>query len=468
MTMLVMGTVIGSGIFVVPRDVADLVHTPSFVLGAWFLGGLVALAGSLTYAELTRRQPHVGGQYVFLREAYHPALAFLYGWSLLWVVQSGGMASVAVVFARYFLNLIQLFGESLQRQGGFEPLAGSLMALAHGQGAGAVVTTIAIGTLTLINCTGVRAAGTTQNIFMTLKVLAILMLIVFGLLVADAPSSVLHDVATADEVEASAASGGQWQAWGAFGAAMVLVFFAYGGWHTSTFIAGEVSDPQRTLPWGLVLGVSGVTVLYLAVNLVCLRVLGVDNLAKAENPASDVMRHALGEPGAVLISMGIAISALGFLSQATLTSPRVYYAMAMDGLFFRSVAWVHPRARVPALAILLQGLFAIVIAVSGTFHQILNYVMSVELIFLSLTALSLFAIRRRDATAGGKPVRGWGHPLTTLLFVGVNVAVLASLFYKYTVNALIGIGIACAGVPVYYFWRCWYGSQPVSAGAARR
>ena len=392
MTLLVMGTVIGSGIFVVPHDVAGLVHTYPLVLGAWVLGGLVALAGSLSYAELVRRRPHVGGQYAFLREAYNPAIAFVYGWSLLWVIQSGGMASVAVIFARYFLELLALL---------------NLPALdfTSAPAAQAVVTSLAIGILTLINCTGVRAASTTQNIFMTLKILAIVMLVVCGLIFAE--SAGMGFSASRTEAKEAASATSSWQLASDFGAALVMVFFAYGGWHTATFMAAEVNEPRRTMSRGLILGVGGVIVLYLAVNFVCLQVLGIDNLADSEHPASDVMYRALGRPGAVLISIGIAISALGFLSQATLTSPRVYYAMARDGLFFKGVAWIHPRTRVPVVAILLQGLFAMVIAVSGTFEQILNYVMSVELLFLSLTALSLFIIRRRDATVDGGTGGRW-------------------------------------------------------------
>jgi APA family basic amino acid/polyamine antiporter len=235
---------------------------------------------------------------------------------------------------------------------------------------------------------------------------------------------------------------------------MVAVLFAYGGFHTTTFVAGEVLDPRRNLPRALVLGVSGVIALYLAVNFVCVRVLGPQQLAKTDHPAADVMKLALGEPGAAIMSVGIAISALGFLSQAMLTSPRVYYAMARDRLFFQSIAWVHPRTRVPIVAILLQGLFAIVIALSGTFGQILNYVMSVELVFFCLTALGLFVIRRRDAAKADFVDSSMpGHPATTLLFVGVNLSVLLALFWKSPLNSGIGIGIALAGVPVYFFWR---------------
>jgi APA family basic amino acid/polyamine antiporter len=444
MTLLVMGTVIGTGIFVVPHNVAGLVHTSPLVLGAWALGGLVALAGSLSYAELVRRRPHVGGQYAFLREAYHPTVSFVYGWSLLWVIQSGGMASVAVIFARYFLELLALL----------QLPALDFTAAPTAQG---VATSLAIGLLTLINCAGVRAASTTQNIFMTLKILAILLLVVCGLIYAESVGMGLSGSRTNTR---AASATGIWQQTSDFGAALVMVFFAYGGWHTATFMAAEVNEPRRTLSCGLILGVGGVIVLYLAVNFVCLQVLGIDNLAISEHPASDVMYRAFGGPGAVLISLGIAISALGFLSQATLTSPRVYYAMACDGLFFKFIAWVHPRTQVPVVAILLQGLFAMVIAVSGTFAQILNYVMSVELLFLSLTALSLFIIRRRDASlacvAGeGKSPNGSmpGHPATTILFALVNLAVLANLFFTAPENSLIGLGIALAGLPVYFIWR---------------
>jgi APA family basic amino acid/polyamine antiporter len=441
LTLLVMGSVIGTGIFVVPREVARLVQSPSLVLTAWFLGGLVALAGSLVYAEWARRRPHVGGQYAFLREAYHPSLAFVYGWSLLWVIQSGGMAAVAVVFANYLLELLR-HGAALV----YAPLA----TLATGPSATSVVTTVAIGGLAVVNCTGVRAAATTQNIFMILKILAILLVILGGLLIATTPQP-----ATAPRAPSL-----DWSLVTLFGAAMVPVFFAYGGWHTTTFVAEEINDPGRTLPRGLVLGVAGVMVLYLGINLACLRVLGTAKLAASEHPASDVMRAVLGEPGAVLISIGIAISALGFLSQAMLTSPRVYYAMARDGLFFRDVAWVHPRSRVPVIAVLLQGLYAMVIALSGTFDQILRYVMSVEMIFWCLTALGLFLIRRRDAKrTDAARLSMPGHPFTTLLFVAVNLAVLVNLFYRAPLNSVIGVGIAAAGFPVYFTWRTFAGPR---------
>jgi APA family basic amino acid/polyamine antiporter len=462
MTMLVMGSVIGAGIFVVPHDVAKLVGTPRLILAAWVLGGVITLTGSLVYAELTWRRPHVGGQYAFLREAYHPLVAFLYGWSLLWIIQSGGMASVAVVFGRYAVELLHLLGSGLETEGPFGILAGMLHAAADAPQAEMLLAAGAIAVLTLINCTGVRAGGTTQNIFMALKLLAILTMVLAGLLVADAVWSLADGTAAATGGDSAGTGPAGWTLATALAAALVPVLFAYGGSHTTTFMAGEVRDPRRTLPRGLILGVSGVVLVYLAVNVASLRVLGAEGLARTPQPASEVMHRALGAPGAAVLSAGIAISALGFLSQATLTSPRVYYTMACDGLFFRAVGWVHPRSRVPVAAVLLQGAFAAVIAVTGTFHQILNYVMSAEMVFFALTGMSLFVIRRRDArTAGAMAPPLSGHPWTTLLFAVVNVALVADLFYEYPLNSVLGLGIALAGVPVYAFWR-WRARRPAT------
>jgi len=457
-TMLVMGSIIGTCIFKVPHDIAELVSSPLLILAAWVVGGLVTLAGSFVYAEWMRRRPYVGGQYAYLREAYHPALAFVYGWSLLWVVQSGGMAAVAVIFAQYFLDIMQTLAHWLGDSGHSESLVSAVTSFVNWPLAETAVSTVAIGALTLLNCTGVRTGSTAQNIFMILKILALTMLVFCGLLFVDGVWSTTQlgglGGKTVPTTESSSAGG--WLQVTAFIAALVPVFFAYGGSHTTTFMGGEVRDPQRTFPRGLVLGVTGVVVLYLAVNYVCLQVLGREQLALTKTPATDVMRRALGDPGAALIALGIAISALGFLSQATLTSPRVYYAMAKDGLFFRIVAWIHPRTRVPVVAILLQGLFAIVIAASGTFEQILKYVMSVELIFLSLTVVGLFIIRKRDAgKVGSASLNMPGHPATTLLYAGVNLAAVCVLFYRAPLNCCIAIGIALASLPVYLAWRFW-------------
>jgi APA family basic amino acid/polyamine antiporter len=450
-TMLVMGSVIGAGIFATPSDVAKLVDNSTWILIAWIVGGLITLAGSLVYAELTRRRPHVGGQYAFLREAYHPVVAFLYGWSLLWIIQSGGMAFVAVVFGHYAVELLVLAGNHLGEGG----VGGALQNLT-GSFAERTLAALAIGILAVVNCAGVRAGSTTQNVFMVLKIVAIVAMVFCGLLWGQA-------ALTGGDASTPAATSNNWGLTAAFAGALVPVLFSYGGAHTTTFMAAEVRDAPRTLPRGLVMGILGVIALYLAVNLACLRSLGAAGLAATKTPAADVMRLAVGDAGAIFISIGIAISALGFLSQASLTSPRVYFAMARDGLFFPAIASVHPRTHAPVMAILLQGIFAMVIAVSGTTKQILNYVMSVEMSFFTLTALSLFILRRRDAGTQMQPgFSAWGHPVTTLVYALTNLVLVVTLFFREPANSAIGIGIALAGLPVYAFWSWYYRQTAIS------
>ncbi len=422
-TMIVMGGIIGSGIFMNPYVVARQVATPFLILGAWVAGGLIALAGAFIYAELAARRPAVGGQYAYLREAYHPVLAFVYGWGLLLVTQTGGMAAVAVTFARYFRELTGVVAPD------------------------AAVAALALAGLTVINCLGVRSGTTTQNVLMALKIAAILGLIAGGWLLAvpapKAAPALLDRPVSFDLLLA-------------MGAAMVPVLFAYGGWQTASFLAGEVREPRRNLPRGLVFGVVGVVALYVLVNWVCLRVLGPTGLAASTAPATDVMRAALGGPGATLIAAGIAISTLGFLSQGMLTAPRVYYAMAADGLFFPAVARLHPRTHVPVVAIVLQGALAMVIALSGRYEQILNYVVSVDWVFFGLAASCVFALRRRDRAAGADEAavpRIPGHPFTTWGFIVVSALVVAATVARYPADSAVGLGILASGAPAFLLWR---------------
>jgi APA family basic amino acid/polyamine antiporter len=420
-TMLVMGGIVGSGIFMNPYVVATKVHTPSLILGAWLIGGCVAIAGAFIYAELAARRPKVGGQYAYIREAYHPAVAFVYGWSLLLVTQTGGMAAVAVTFARYFLELTHLAAPDW------------------------LVASAALAALTVINCLGVRAGTNFQNLLMVLKIGAIGALVVAGFTIADGAK--LSLLPFSDQPVSL-------NFFTAMGAALTPVLFAYGGWQTSCFIAGEMKQPEKNLPRGLLLGVLGVIVLYLTVNVVCLGVLGADGLAATRTPATEIMRRALGERGVVLIALGITISTLGFLSQSMLTAPRVYFAMADDKLFFKSVASIHPRTRVPVAAIALQGLFAIIIAVSGKYEQILNYVVSTDFVFFGLSATCLFVFRRRDAlTPGIRPYRMPGHPWITIFFIAVSWLVVANTIFTYPGNSLIGTAIMVSGIPAYYYWK---------------
>ncbi len=348
--MIVMGGIIGSGIFMNPYVVAQYVHTPVLILFAWLIGGGLAIIGAFIFAELGARNPNAGGEYIYLREAYHPVVGFIYGWALLFVVHSGGMAAVALTFARYF---IALTGSTIPDW----LIASSTLLL-----------------LTAINLAGVKQGSNLQSLLMIFKIAAIVMLVVCGLfLIGESKITVQPLLDRPMSMDLLTA----------LGAALIPVVFAYGGWQTSNFIAGEVENPVKNLTRGLLIGTSGVIILYLLVNYVCLHALGAEGLSQSKTPASAVMQLALGDTGALLIGLGITISTLGFLSQSILTGPRVYYAMAQDGLFFKKIGWIHPKTRVPVYAILLQGAVGIIIALSGKYEQILNYVVTADWIWFA-------------------------------------------------------------------------------------
>jgi APA family basic amino acid/polyamine antiporter len=421
-TMMVMGGIVGAGIFINPYVVAQRLHTPLLILGAWIAGGIVAMLGAFVYAELAARRPEVGGQYAYLREAFHPAVGFLYGWVLLLVIQTGGMAAVTVTFARY---LLELTGWTVPER---------------------VIVVLTITMLTIVNCLGVKLGSRVQSVLMLLKIAAIAGLIAAGLFLVHSPHPLLHPLLdrqpSLDLITA-------------VGAAMIPVLFAFGGWQTSNFIAEEVKDPTKNLSRALVMGVAGVIVHYVGVNFVCVRVLGPQALADTRVPATAVMRVAMGETGARLIALGITVSTLGFLSQSVLTAPRVYFAMARDQLFFRSVAKVTQHTHVPVVAIILQSIWTVVVALSGRYEQILNYVVSMDFLFFGLTGASLFVFRSREAKATNDTNRGYrapGHPFTTAVFVLISWLVVINTIYKYPGNSLLGMAILLLGLPVYAYW----------------
>ena len=418
-TMIVMGGIIGAGIFVNPSVVARQVHTPALILGAWLIGGVIALIGAFVYAELAVLRPNVGGQYAYLRDAYHPMVAFLYGWTLLLVVQTGGMAGAAIIFGRYFR---ELSGFPIPEQ---------------------AVAAITLGGLTAINCFGIRAGSNVQSALMLTKLGAIAMLIGFGwMMLAPAAAGLTNG--------SPPPSNNTWQG---LAAAMVPVLFAYGGWQTASFVSGEMRDPRRDLPRGLFIGVAGVIVVYVLVTYVCLRALGPTGLADTTTPASEVMRRALGSRGAKLIACGIAISTVGFLSQSILTAPRVYYAMARDGVFFKAVGRVSERSRVPVIAIVLQGIWAVVVALTGKYDQILNYVVTIDALFFGLTGAALFVFRYKEKVEASEDfVRVPGHPYTTAVFVLACWSLVLSTLAAAPLNAGIGVAILAVGALVYFGW----------------
>jgi basic amino acid/polyamine antiporter, APA family len=422
-TMVVVGGIIGSGIFINPYIVAQRLDTAPLVLAAWAAGGAIALAGALAYAELGALFPKVGGQYAYLRDAYHPLAGFLYGWALLAVIESGAIAAVAIAFANYALRLI-----------GRSDLSPAPLAIAS------------LILLSAINYAGVKPGSRVLNVFVVLKVAALGVLILFG---AFAPG-------TAGWWGAGrATSSAPANAIVAFGAALVPILFAYGGWQNANYVAEEIENPRRNLPISILAGTVAVVVIYLLVNVVYLRALGLDGLAATTTPAADAARRMFGGVGDRFVTAAIAISTFGFLDLAILAPTRVYYAMAADGLFFPALARLHPTYRTPGTAIVLQTTWSCILALSGTYGQLLNYVVFADWIFFGLTVSTVLVFRRRYPDAG-RPAgtfRSPASPLLPALFVATAAAVVLSVVWADPASAIRGALLLAAGVPVFYWFR---------------
>ena len=424
--MMVIGGIIGAGIFRSPQVVAQRVLTPGLTLGAWVLGGVIALAGAFVYAELGGRFPRAGGQYVYLRDALGPFPAFLYAWALLLMIATGAIAAVAVTFADYTISLLGLGAVARL------PLA-----------AGSIIL------LSAVNYTGVRPGAITQNIFTILKLLAL------GAVIAAGIAALAGLVPSDDEARTTMA--GPSNVILALGAALVPVLFSYGGWQQTNFIAEEIIAPERNLPRALVIGVIGVVLVYVLANFTYLQTLGAAGLAASSAPAADAMERLLGPAGRTLISAGIAVSTFGFLNLVILVTPRVVQAMAADGLFIPSLARLHPRFRTPAAAIVLQGIWALVLVRSGRYGELLDYVVFADWIFFGLTAVTLFVYRARErggqAAAGYTGFRAPGFPVVPLFFIAAALYVVVGSVASNPGNALRGMGLLALGVPVYLWGR---------------
>jgi len=427
-TMAVVGGIIGSGIFINPAIVAQRVGSADLTLGVWILGGLVALIGAFCFGELGQRRPQAGGSYVYIREALGPLPAFLYAWALLLVIATGAIAAVAYTFASYLLPLL-----------GLGPRFINLFA------AGAILL------FTAVNYVGIKPGAITTNVLTVIKLAALLFLIVVGLGPAGGAET------AGSIIPALPASSAFPAAFLAIAAALVPVLFAYGGWQQTNFIAEEIIEPRRNLPRALVAGVIIVVLVYLLANLTYLRALGPAGLAASTAPAADALRVRLGDAGATLIAAGIAASTFGFLNLVIMVSPRVYQAMAADGLFFPAFARLHPRYRTPTTAIVVQGIWAVLLLLTGKYGQLLDYVVFCDWIFFGLAVVSLFVIRRQDRAAGltdppdAFRVPGW--PVTPALFVAAAVYVVAGSVGSNPKNALLGTVILVMGVPVFGYWR---------------
>jgi APA family basic amino acid/polyamine antiporter len=425
-TMVVVGGIIGAGIFLNPAIVAQRVHTSAFILTTWVLGGAIALIGALTFAELGARRPEAGGGYIYLTEVFGPLPAFLYGWTFLFIINSGGIAAVAVTFARYTADLFA-FPASFVK-----PLAAALLVVLSG-----------------VNYFGVRSGSVTQNIFTVLKLLALAILIGAGIFFAGAVVPAQDAITPIEGLGVVRA----------LGYALIPVLFAYGGWQYSNNIASEIIAPQKTLPRALAIGTGIVVAVYLLANVAYIRVLGPSGLAKSLAPAADTMRLLMGPVGGALMAAGIMVSTIGFVNSGILSAPRMLQAMASDGLFFRFAARLHPRYHTPTGGILIQAVWAIVLVISGSYGQLLDYVVFADWIFFGLIVCTVFGYRRRDRVHAAEGVhvdrtyRTPGYPVLPGLFVITAVFVVVSVIWSNPRNAMLGMGLMAVGIPAFVFWR---------------
>jgi len=426
-TMIVVSGIIGSGIFINPYVVAQKVGTPFLILAVWIAGGVIALFGAFVFAELSTVMPRVGGQYAFFREAFHPLAAFLHGWALLLIVQSGATAAVAVAFAQYVARLVKL-------PAGSGPwLAAAILLAVAG-----------------FHALGIKPGAVLINLITFTKTLALAALIVGAFVLTRGSGLTFEPLAPPDLRGLSLLS--------AFFAGLVPAMFAYGGWQNLNYVAEEVREPQRNLPRAILIGVFCVIAVYVSANVAYVHVLGAPALAATTTPAADVAARLFGETGAKVISLLIVISTFGFMNLSLLSAPRVYYAMAADGLFFRSLSRLSPRFHAPTAAILLQGALAAGYALTKTYDRLLSYAVFADWIFFAFTGVALFVFRRKLPDAP-RPFPTPGYPWIPILFSLAGVGIVVNIFFTDTLNALMGVAIFALGVPVYFFWRARGGRE---------
>lgn len=433
-TLLVIGSVIGSGIFLTTGVMAATLPSPTLILLAWATGCLFALAGALTYAELGAMFPKSGGVYVFLSEAFGPLVGFLYGWASLLVVLSGGMAAVAVGFADYFSYFVPSLGAS--NVIAVVPLAGLSWTIAANQ----LVAVASILVLGAINYAGVRSGSGTNAVLTVAKITGLVLLMIFAL-TGPTRSPEWTPVVPAELTAPSAA----------FGVALIAVLWAAEGYYFLTYAAGEVRDPARTLPFALTIGLIAIAVIYLGANIAYLYALPMEELRGTTRVAERAATALVGPWGATMIALTVVVSTLGANAAVILSGSRVLYAMAARGLFFRRAASVHPRFRTPHVAVVLLTGWASILALSGTYEQLFTYVVFASVVFSLLGGLALFRLRRTRPSAD-RPYRVWGYPIVPMLFVLGAFVLIVNTLNQRPRESLTGLGLLVLGLPAYWYW----------------
>ncbi len=431
--LITIGAVLGTAIFLTPADIARALPHPGLILGAWVFGGLLTLAGALTYAEMGAMFPRAGGMYHFLKEAYGPLAGFLFGWGSFLVIMSGGIAALAAGFGEYLGGFVPFF--STRHILASVPIGTWSWKLTGGGIAGV----LAIAFLTAVNFAGVKEGAWLQNLVTILKIGSLGALAGVGFFIA---APVRPDLAAPLPAGVLAP----------FGIAMISVLWAYDGWYCFALSAGEVRDPGRNIPRGLIAGTAALIAIYALINFVYLRALPIPVLSQTARVGEAAAQALFGAGAARLVSAAILVSIFGCLSANILTCSRIYQPMAQDGLFFQSLARINPRHRVPAASLLAQAVWASVLVLSGTFEQLYTYVVFAEVLFYAATGAALYVLRRAQP-ATPRPYRTWGYPWVPALFILSSLALMANTLKERPRESLIGLGLLALGLPAFAAWR---------------
>lgn len=439
-TFLVIGSVVGSGIFLTTGYIAEYLPSPGMILIVWLVGGLVALSGALSFAELGAMFPKAGGQYVYIREAYGGWSGFLYGWGFFWFIMCGGIAALAVGFAEYlgyFLPFLSTKSYLLQLK---------LLGLPYSLSAGQLVAVAAILILSIVNYFGLKSGLTVQNIFTFLRLVSVAAIVIFGLLIGKKSglSSLSHLFI--------GSSGFSLDFFKFFGLALIAVFWTYDGWYAVNCTAEEIRNPQKNLPLSLILGTLIVTASYLLVNVVYILALPVAKMKGVARIGELASTYLFGSSVTVIISAAIMVSIFGCLSATIIYGPRVYYAMAEDGAFFQSMRYIHPRFHVPSKAIIGQAIWSSLLCLTGTYKDLYEYVVFALVIFFALTGLAIIVLRFKRPKLK-RPYRAWGYPYLPLLFIIINVAVFFNTVVAQPLKSAIGLIMLLLGLPAFLYWK---------------
>ncbi|MBR9920761.1 MAG: amino acid permease [Bacteroidetes bacterium] len=423
LTMIAVGSCIGSGIFITPNEIAGILDHPSWITLVWALGGLIALTGALTFAELGGLFPKAGGVYVFLKEAYGPLAGFLYGWVTLLVINTGALAALGVAFAEY----LKFFIPGLSANDTILVAGGTVIVL------------------TAINCLGVNISQWMSNIFTGGKLLAILVIIAIGFFFIQPHTA---------ELQWSLTESTPPTLHKALLIALIGVLWSFGGWHHTSYLAGEAINPQKTIPRAMILGTGIVTITYVLVNLSYMFLLPLPAIAGTERVAGDALAVVIPW-GGKLVAFFIAVSIFGTVAIYTMSAPRIYYAMAKDALFFSALAKVHPTYKTPVNAMIIQAVWALVLLMAwGTFSSLITYVTFMDIIFMALAGFSIFIFRRKRPEAD-RPYRTHAYPVVPIIFVFICTAFVINTLIERPMQAGAGLALLGSGVVFYYGYRWW-------------